>query len=205
MNLKKIRTELEQKKGRRDQKKEDLEKKNKALINTRRRQRYVEQARAILQEVAKATQAELEYHVTEPPNLALSAVFGEEAYKLAMEFNISAGRTEIPLYFERDGRLADPMGGAGYGQVDVASYALKISLRDIQNPAPRNVIIMDEPFKNPDKKARPKIGAMMREISHKRGLQHIIISHDPALIESADRIFHIKKKGKTSVIEVEDR
>lgn len=208
MNLKQIRQELEQRKGRKKQLQEELDEEVDNLRDLRRRARRAERAKLIVQEVAKETQAELRYHITEPVDLALEAVFGKEAYKLGMDFNISgAGRMDIPLFFERDGWKADPMDSTGYGQVDVAAYALGISMMSLKNSvrpgSVRMVKVMDEPFKNPDRTVRPQIWEMVRGVSHSYGIQHIIITHDPALIEVADRVFRVVKKGKGCIVEVE--
>jgi len=211
MNLSDIRKELERRKGERGRVKRDLNVVNKKFLDARRRGKRIEQGRFIAQEVARNTQAELEYHIVEPVNLALSSVFEEDAYNFVMDFNLPLGddlpksRLEVDLYFERYGHLANPMEMTGYGQVDVASYGLKIALLGLANPPMRSIMVMDEPFKNPDKTVRPKIGELMRAVSHSRGIQHIVITHDQSIIQAADRVFHLKKSGKTTVIEVEDR
>ena len=85
--------------------------------------------------------------------------------------------------------------------VDVASFALRISLWALKNPKSRNTLLLDEPFKNLSRKYLPKASDMLKKLCDRMKLQIIMIAHPPELIEAADRVFNVEldKKGVSHV------
>ena len=150
--------------------------------------RDLDEAKVVAQTVAQQTQAQLEYCISELVTLALEAVF-DEPYKLKLEFVLKRGRTEAVIEFERDGETLDPMTASGGGAVDVASFALRIALWSLSQPRSRNSILLDEPFRFLSRELQPKAGAMLKMLAERLGLQFIVVTHNQALIESADRVF----------------
>jgi ABC-type transporter Mla maintaining outer membrane lipid asymmetry ATPase subunit MlaF len=90
--------------------------------------------------------------------------------------------------------LEDDVAG---GLIDVISFAARIVLWSLQNPRSRNVMIFDEPMKNMGKLISMG-GQVLREISHKLNFQIIIVTHDDALIEIADRSYQVTHDGNKS-------
>ena len=161
---------------------------------------YCEKAQVVIQKVARQTQEELEYQVSELVTLAMSAVF-PDPYELKLEFNLRRGRTEADISFVRDGVEIDPMSASGGGAVDVASFALQVSLWSLQVPRNRRVLYFDEPLKFLKGKNYPEKGArMIKEISKKLGIQILMVSHSPELIEGADRVFRVTNKKGISLV-----
>lgn len=160
-----------------------------------------EKAQVIIQEVARKTQQELEYHVSELVTLALSAVF-EEPYEFKLEFTIQRNKTVIDIWFSRDGQLIKPMDAAGGGVVDIASFALRVALWSLAQPKSRGLLILDEPFKFLSRDLQPKASLMLKELSEKLGLQIIMVSHSEDLIDGADKVFKVKiKNGISEVVD----
>ena len=99
MNLQEIRNKLEQFKGQAKQIKTDLDTAISNCENIKKEIIYSEKAQAIIQNVAKITQQELEYRITEPVSLALAAVYANP-YKMNARFEITGrGNTECHLGF----------------------------------------------------------------------------------------------------------
>lgn len=162
----------------------------------------------IIQTVAQQTQKELEYHITEPVSLALESVF-PNPYRLDLDFIIKRGQSEARLSFSRGKEKGiDPLGACGGGTVDVAGFGLKVSSWSLKRPKSRNVLLLDEPFKNindPGKKQKlhEKTARMLGMVSEKLGLQIIIVTLNEELIEVADRVFRVRlRKGISRVKEV---
>ena len=195
-----IRQRLERRKGERDQVK-------KSISSNRRRIQALEEgldnvvkAQAIIHEVAKMTQEELQYHLSDLVSLAMSSIFSDP-YRLAVDFVSRRGKVELDLNFEKDGNLVDPMTSTGGGAVDVAALALRFSAWTLRTPRTRPVILMDEPLKWLKGSDLPLRGSeMIREISRRLGLQIITVSHDPELIEGADRVIETSIHNKVSQI-----
>lgn len=161
-----------------------------------------EQARLIIQHVSSETQKCLEYHISELVTLALSAVF-PEPYKLQLKFELKRGQSEAHLMFERDGMvLEDPTMESGGGVVDVAAFALRVSLYSLGNPRSRSVLILDEPLRFLSTDLQLKASEMIRDLSKRLKIQFIIVTHEKTLLECADKIFQVKiKNGISSVTE----
>lgn len=155
----------------------------------------------IIKQAALQTQNELEFHLSSLVSMAMQDVFQEEAYELKLNFVEKRNKTEVEIFFERNGIQVDPLTGSGGGAVDVASFALLLSLWVIQHPRTRNTIILDEPLKWLKGNDLPIRGAeMIKNISQKLGIQIIMVSHSPELIEASDKVFEVKKNGKISQV-----
>lgn len=203
-DIKEYRRQLERDRGRQRQIQEDVElikkeikKKQKDLINT-------EQAQLILQKVAKDTQQELEYHISELTSTALVSVFNDP-YSFHLEFIENNGKTEALMRFERAEKLFDPMGDSGGGVVDLAALTLRVSLKRLKKNQSRGIIILDEPAKFVSRDIVPNVAKFISLISHKLGIQFIIVTHIPEFIEEADKVFRVtKNRRKVSIVEVEE-
>ncbi len=159
----------------------------------------IEQARNIIQLVAKKTQAELEFHISDVVNLALSAVYDDMPCEFKAEFVVRRNKTELDLYLLRDGHKMNLLNEEGGGAVDIVSFALRVALWSLRTPHTRPLIIMDEPFKFLGN-LRNRAGDMLKEVSKKLGIQIIMLSHDSDLIEIADRSFEVTQtKGVSKV------
>lgn len=199
MNLQQIRYRLEQLKGQRQQVAADAVVAGEHIAELRQEAVHADEARAVIQAVAQATQRELEYHVSEITSLALSAVF-DNPYRLVLEFVQRRNRTEADIWFERDGQRCRPIDSAGGGAVDVAALALRVAMWSLRRPRSRATLILDEPLKMLSRNLMPKAAAMIGEISRRLKLQVIMVSHAAELIEAADRYFVVEmRKGVSHV------
>lgn len=95
----------------------------------------------------------------------------------------------------------NPIDENGGGVVDIVSFALRIALWNIKKGKKLNALILDEPFRFISEDLRYKAGEILKQLSEKLKLQFIIVTHDPNIIEIADRSFLVKKARKTSKIE----
>jgi DNA repair exonuclease SbcCD ATPase subunit len=196
-----LRSKIDRKRGQLDQLKHELKIEKVDLKQAERDVEFSTKARAIIQKVARETQQSLEYHVGELVSLALSGIF-PDPYKFVVEFVERRNKAECDLFFERDGERIHPFDASGGGAVDVASFALRSSIWSLGGS--RNVLGLDEPFRFLSRELQPRACEMLQEISHRLGLQIIMVTHSPDLIEGADRVFKtsLKKKGKWKVTEV---
>jgi DNA repair exonuclease SbcCD ATPase subunit len=199
-NIQVYRNEVERRKGVRDRVVADKEKCDEKVRHLNTRLDYIEEARTIIQTVAQLTQEELEYHISELVTLAMSAVF-DEPYALKLNFVLKRGKTEAVLTFYRDGAEFDPMADTGGGPVDVAAFALRVAMWNLQQPRSRNVLVLDEPFRFLSRNLQGRASAMLTEISNKLGLQIIMVSHNPELIEGAHKTFQVTLRKGVSHVE----
>jgi len=191
------RNRLEYMKGQRDACDTRLTKWQEEMVDEQDRLENLEKAQAVLQAVAQQTQEALSYHVAELVSLALEAVF-PLPYTFKVEFVQKRGKTEADLLFERDGMVRDPIDDTGGGVVDVAAFALRVSLWSLQKYKTRPIIILDEPFRFVSANLQPKAIEMLQEISAKLGIQFIIVTHEDEIMEGADKVFKVTNKNGTS-------
>jgi len=187
-----LRDTLNKLKGKREQLHDSIKNTSSSIREIKRELRQLEEAKIILQRVATETQKELEYKICSLASTALDAIF-PDAYKLNVEFIIKRGKSECFLTFSRkdsDNQI-DPMTESGGGAVDVAAFALRLTLWSIQEPKTRNTIVLDEPFRFLSTDLQPKASEMLKTLSQKLNLQFIIITHEEELVESADKVFRV--------------
>lgn len=153
-----------------------------------------EQAQIFLQKVAKETQSQLKLRIEDIVNLALETCFPSE-YTFRINFNISRGKTEAELVFEdqKTGREIDPINASGGGVVDLTAFALRIASYTLERNSD-NVIILDEPFRFLSRDLQSRAGEIIKTLSEKMGLQIILVTHVPELIDRADSVFEVKKQ-----------
>jgi ABC-type thiamine transport system ATPase subunit len=106
----------------------------------------------------------------------LSAVF-EEPYEFKILFVQKRGRTEAKMIFERNGHEVDPLTASGGGVVDLAALALRLACIKLLRPAPRAVLIFDEPFKSPSPRYRERVKLLMETLATEMGVQFIFVTN----------------------------
>lgn len=154
----------------------------------------IEEASFIIKTVAQKTQKRLEFCISELVTLALSSVFPEKEYKFKISFEQKRDKTEVNFYFEdKNGELINPIDDSGGGVIDIASFALRLSLFAIMPNKSDNVFILDEPFKHLRGEIyQIRTSELLKTISNKLGIQIIIISDVNFSIE-ANKVFEVEK------------
>lgn len=166
-------------------------------IKVRRAHRNIQQAkeaRIILQNGAVITQEKLGNSFSNLVTLAEASVFSNP-YEFKARFIQRRNTSECDLFFTRNGKEYQVLGGTGGGPVDVASFALRISYLAMWEGA-RPVVILDEPFKNindPKRVLHRKVAEMVKEVSKLSGFQIIMATQIPELAEIADKVFLIEQ------------
>lgn len=155
-------------------------------------------ARWILVEVALQTQNtffdKIEFLVTS----ALQSVYPDRNIRFICKFERKRNKSECYLLVvEGDGEPFDPIFETGGGLVDTISMALRFVFCRIAEQKTRPILILDEPFKNADHFGmREQLSLFLREISTKLDCQVLLITHEPELIEVADKSWMAKHNGK---------
>lgn len=146
----------------------------------------------IIQEVSKFTQQEVEFHVSDLVSHGLAAVF-DSPYKYKLEYVLRRDKTEADQYWQLGNNYFQPNGG---GVRDVSAFALHVAcivLSIMQKKKVCPILILDEPTKHlKPTPLQERAGNMLQEISKSLGIQIIIVTHDSALSDSADRTFKIQ-------------
>jgi len=195
--VKEYRTRYNKAIGQRDLLVKQLTDTETSLINAELHLENCQKVRSYVQIVAEQTQKKIEYHISNLVSMALSSVF-PDPYEFILRFVQRRNKTEADLIFMKDGNEGDPMDVSGGGALDVASFALRAAAWSIK-PS-RKVLFLDEPGKFISRNLQEKFGEMLKMISNKLGIQLIVISHIPEIINNADKVFNIlNNKGEVTV------
>jgi DNA repair exonuclease SbcCD ATPase subunit len=76
---------------------------------------------------------------------------------------------------------------------DLVAFGLRISAWTLERK--NNTIWLDEPFKYLSEELKPLAGEILKELSTRLGVQFIIVTHDSSIIEVADTVINVSKKG----------
>lgn len=200
--LQDLRKRIDEASAVRNDLKKRIELHEKKLKTFKRSEMDAQQAQFILQRVAKETQEQLEYRVSELVSLSLAAVF-PNPYTMQLKYEIKRNKTEAQLLFARGKQIIDPMESAGHGPVDVSEFALRCSLWSLQSGSIDNVLVLDEPFRHINDETRRlhrNAVLMVKEISTKLGLQFIIVSQIPEFRDIADTIFKVSNENDVATV-----
>jgi len=162
----------------------------------------LEQAQALVQDVATETQNQLKFHLEDLVQHAVESLFPGR-YQFKVDFEISRGRTAASMYLEADGHPLDPMDECGGTVVQVVAFALRVAAWTL-NPTD-NTILMDEPFAAVSSDFRAVCGELLSGLSEKLGIQFIVVaSHESGqsyLVDYADQVLEVSqdKDGRSHV------
>ncbi len=160
-----------------------------------------EGAREVVVNVMKLTQEQVKTYIEEVVSLALSVVYGSD-YVFELEFNIKRNQSEITPWLVKDGdrfSLKDEVGG---GVCDICSFALRLVLWSLSSSPTSPVFILDEPGRFLSRDKQPLFGEMIQQVSKLMGVQIILVSHSPDLIDTADRAYEVTQHNGISSVEL---
>lgn len=147
-------------------------------------------AREVITKVGKSIQTGVEDTFTSIVTMALRSVFGD-VYTFRLRFVERRNQLEAEMVLvqgENECAVIDSVGG---GVVDICSLALRIAALTIQQSA--KVVVLDEPCRCLSTDLQNKASEMIKTLSEQLGIQFIIVTHEDALTECADKIFTIHK------------
>lgn len=191
MKFSNLQSKLDQAKGRRQSVKSQISACKSSIKRRIEEEKAGEGAKAFIRTVAKQTQEQLQYRVSELSSLALRAVI-ESEMDLELAFEERRGKTEADLLLRIGDEKIPPKDNVGGGVIDILGMTLRFALWSLMKPRSRPVFILDEPLKWLKGSEMPVKGmSVISEISHKLDVQVIMVSHSPELIAGADKVIEI--------------
>lgn len=159
-------------------------------------------ARWVLGEVARLTQTAFKQDVENLVTMAIRSVM-DQPLEFCVDFEIKRNKSECFLRVKEraGGEPYVPKDEQGGGLADIISIALRVVFWSLQRPRSRNVFILDEPLRFIGKgEPLKRAGNFLKEISHRLGVQFIIVTHEPELAETADRAWYVWHNGTYSEV-----
>lgn len=150
------------------------------LTKAEQSQAVIEEGVRVFQAAAASTQEKIHAAFTTVGTQALAAVF-PDPYELVLRFPVKRGRTEAQLVLKRGEMELDPLRSTGGGVIDLTAFALRLSALRISQPAIRQVLLLDEPFRFVSRGYRVRVASLLRQLAQDHGVQIIMVTHHPEL------------------------
>ena len=122
-------------------------------------------------------------YIFESDKYSFHLVFGRRGNLQELDFAVQTPDKNEPL---------DPMTTDAGGVLNIISFALRIVLMEVGHPKIYGFIISDESFANLSEDRIERASQFLKEINQKMNRQIIAISHQPKMIESADKLIEVK-------------
>jgi len=203
-SIKNYRSLFEQKKGQLLQINKEIKYYSNNITSLKEHKENLEKAQEIIILLSQATQEELRFHINELVSLSLAAVF-DDSYEFEVDFVQRRNQTEADLWFVRDGERIHPLYATGGGPINVAAFALRVSLWSLRKNRSRAILVLDEPAQNiKGDDANIKFIQMVKSVSDRLGIQVIMVSDERVSLEDiekgADKIFKVSIKNGKSIV-----
>jgi len=156
------------------------------------------EARTLMNSVGITAQDSVKTIIEDLVTKALQTVFSDE-YSFVVSNEIIRNKPETILKVNKNGHefmLKDDLEGGGL--LDVVSFALRVILWAFEEKKSRNTIVLDEPGKFISEDKIDLFGLMIKELSSSLDIQFIIVTHEGALIESADIGYKVTQEAGIS-------
>ena len=159
-----------------------------SIVHLEKRKRNIDKARYVIQEVAIQTQKNIEFHIKKIVTIALSSVLPSPP-EFIVRFETKRNQPECFLLFKMEDVEYKPTESSAGGELDIASFALKVVYWSLKKNRP--TFILDEPFKFLSPNFQSNASEMIKTLSDKLGIQFIIVSHQQDAIDFADNVIEI--------------
>lgn len=200
-----VRTEYENRRGRREQLSEMKRRKEARLAEVNRTLEVLEEVSRVFHAASEAARELARQKVERTVTDALRAVFGP-GISFEVEVTERRGRPEADFYVVSDfggASVRTPVLDArGGGVVDVASTALRVLAAAAVSP-PQAPLVLDEPGKHLSEGYSRALGEMIKAVARETGRQFLIVTHDPRLAEAADAVYRVElENGESRVTKI---
>ncbi len=154
----------------------------------------------VLKEVEQNWRRSSEQTLADIISRGLSGVFDEEI-KVTIESKVVRDTTSMTLKLEQRGvQIGNIIEGTGGSIVSVLNVLLLVWMLINVKPPLTRVLVLDEPFRMVESRHLPAIGQLLRELNERLGIQFIISSHEPELMDAADIVHEVQTDGTVKTI-----
>lgn len=147
----------------------------------------------VLQAASETRRQELRDRVEALITRGLQAVFGRPDYVFTFEVSMSRGvftmRPMLRSKFKDRVIEKSILDGHGGGIADVVSFLLRVVVLTLSRPRRAPVLMLDEPFRHAASHHLRGIGDLLRELNRSAGIQFVIVTHQPELMDAADVVY----------------
>lgn len=133
----------------------------------------------------------------------LQAVFDDLDLSVRADVEIKSGKVSVDLVTvqqQADGSTTEgsPMDAYGGSVATVQSVLLRIVV--LSRRGLRPLLLLDESLGAVAEHYVPRVGEFLSLLSERMGLDVLAVSHNPVLVEAANRAYRIKKNGSAATL-----
>jgi hypothetical protein len=159
----------------------------------------------VLQAASETRRQELKDRVESLVTRGLRAVFGRHDYTFAFTVTFNRGVFGVvPVLrskFKGEELETEIVEGHGGGIADVVSFVLRVVILSLARPRLAPVLVLDESFKHVSAEFLRGVGTLLKELNVSAGIQFILVTHRPELMDEADVIYRTQiEEGRTTFI-----
>ncbi len=151
------------------------------------------------QEIASNAQA-AESLLTE----GLRTVFDDMDLSVRSEVDVQRGRVSVNLFtvqHQPDGTITDAPSTEGYGGSVAAVQSVLLRVVVMLRRGMRPLLLLDESLGAVAEHYVPRVGQFLTLLAGRVGMDILAVTHNPVLVEAANRAYRIKKASGAAVFE----
>jgi hypothetical protein len=152
----------------------------------------LEKMKSLVIDIGQKSQHSVIEYIQSTVELAIKGIFGND-YGFKIEFDVKRDQPECKFYIVKGDLLLEPRNDDnGHGFTDVIAFAMQILVWSLEQPKLAPLLFLDEPqFKNISKAHLPASAQMVSQLAKMMGLQMVMVSHIPEMIEAADNVIEV--------------
>ncbi|MGE5592371.1 MAG: hypothetical protein ACM3X3_01645 [Betaproteobacteria bacterium] len=198
--LSEMRSKYEQGRGQLELLQRQQAEKESALTVARHDLEIWRQVQILFAKSSEFAREQLKRRIEETVTAALQAVFMDDSLRFQVAIrtlgNQPAADWEVVSRYGDTEIANSPEDARGGGIVDVVSIALRLAMMELSRPKPGGPVILDEPGKHVSAEYAPNLAFFLRSYAEKTGRQIIMVTHNEALAEVADKAFRVTKNAE---------
>jgi hypothetical protein len=165
------------------------------------------QAGEILQAAIEARRQELRDRVEILVTRGLRAIFGRADMEFFFHAHVRGGVVGIfpalrSKFRDREIEVGIVEGHGG-GVADAISFLLRVVVLSLATPRLAPVLFLDEPFRHVSLEYLRGCATLLRELNKSAGIQFVLVTHKPDLLDAADVIYRTSVDNGATVFSIE--
>lgn len=131
----------------------------------------------------------------------LRAVFSDQDFKVRADVGMSHNKVSVSLITSQtfpDGRVVESEARDGFGGAVTTIQGVILRVIVTMRNGLRPVLFLDETLPAVDANYTQNVGPFLRGLCSKLGMDVLLVTHNPALLEFADRAYSIVKGDSSS-------
>lgn len=199
-DIERIKSHIIKKSAERDLLEKQLEEQKSSLEVIASRMDTYQKVIILLQKTSDYARSQMKQTIEYIVTNALQVVFAQDI-RFEVELGTRAGAPTAEFFVvDAAGLRYKPMDARGGGLVDVISTALRLSILELYQPKLEGPVILDEPGKMVSAEYAANFAYFLKEYCQRIGRQVIMITHNSALAEIADKSIQVSIKNGVSEV-----